>query len=579
MPPIKILVVDDEVELGRLIQQRFRKRIQAKEFDFLFALNGVDALQRLQEQDQVDVVLTDINMPHMDGLTLIGRLSEIDETLKAVVISAYGDIPSIRKAMNQGAFDFLTKPIDFHDLEVTIQKTLECVQQAREKQQQIQKTQDALVKVAFYDALTDLPNRTWFIDQIAQVIQRQPQEAARNYAVLFIDLDRFKLINDSLGHALGDVLLQEVARRLKACLREPDVVARLGGDEFAILLQGIREDSCALEVAKRVQETLQQPFTLEGLEIFSQASIGITLGVQNYQRPEDLLRDADVAMYCAKAQGKGQYEVFDPVMQIRVRESLLLENDLRWAIAREELSLHYQPIMVASTGAISSFEALIRWQHPSEGWISPVKFIPLAEETRLIIPIGWWILQQVCQQLRQWQHQFPSHRQLKLNVNFSAVQLQQVQLVEQIEAILAATGLGGQFLKLEITESYLLEETAAQIETLRRLKTLGMQICIDDFGTGYSSLSRLHEFPIDTLKIDRSFIKRIDPQSGKNLETVRMIITLAHSLGMDVVAEGIETADQLQRLRELGCDYFQGFLFAPPMDSNTASQFLERCQP
>jgi diguanylate cyclase (GGDEF)-like protein len=576
MSPVKILVVDDEIELRRLIRQRFRKKIKAKEIDFLFAINGLEALQRLQEDCQVDMVLTDINMPKMDGLTLIGRLSEIDETLKAVVISAYGDIPNIRKAMNQGAFDFLTKPIDFQDLEVTIQKTLEFVQQIRDNQQKLKEAQEALFHAAFYDVLTGLPNRAWFLKQIAQVLNQQDQELSRNYAVLFIDLDRFKLINDSLGHAIGDILLQEVGQRIKSCLREPDAIARLGGDEFGILLQDIHDGNCALAVAKRIQEQLKQPFNLEGLEIFSEASIGITLGVQNYQHPEELLRDADVAMYCAKAQGKGQYEVFDPVMQIRVRESLLLENDLRWAIEREELSLHYQPIISAETGKISGFEALVRWRHPVEGWISPVKFIPLAEENRLIIPVGWWIFQTACEQLQTWQEQFPAHDELKINVNFSAVQLQQIHFVEQIQEILATTKVDGKHLKIEITESYLLEDTVSQIEILGRLKALGMQICIDDFGTGYSSLSRLHEFPIDTLKIDRSFIKRVDTQSGKNLETVRMIITLAHSLGMDVVAEGVENAAQLQKLKELGCNFFQGYLISRPVDSQTASELLRR---
>ena len=381
-------------------------------------------------------------------------------------------------------------------------------------------------------------------------------------------------MNDSLGHATGDLLLREVAQRLTSCLREPDVVARLGGDEFAILLQNIQDESYALEMAKRVQEQLSQPFILDGIEIFLAASIGITLGIQNYQRPQDLLRDADVAMYCAKQQGKGQYEVFDPVMQIRVRESLLLENDLRWAIERNELSLHYQPIISATTGQLNSFEALIRWQHPSAGWIPPMEFIPLAEETRLMIPIGWWIFQTACRQLRLWQEQFPSHSHLKLNVNFSAVQLQQIQLVEQIQEILAITGLEAKYLKLEITESYLLKDVAVQIEALQRLRALGMQICIDDFGTGYSSLSRLHEFPIDTLKIDRSFIQRVDPESGQNLETIRLIITLAHSLGMDVVSEGIENADQFQTLQDLGCNLIQGYLISRPLNSQAASQFL-----
>ncbi|HEY9618751.1 MAG TPA: EAL domain-containing protein [Crinalium sp.] len=574
--PAKILVVDDELELGRLIQQRFRKRIKAKEIDFVFALDGVEALQRLQENQQVDMVLTDINMPKMDGLTLIGRLSEIDDTLKAVVISAYGDIPNIRKAMNRGAFDFLTKPIDFQDLEVTIQKTLEFVQQNRERQRQIQKAQEALFQAAYQDTLTGLPNRAWFLEQLSQVIDQQNQASNALYAVLFIDLDRFKLVNDSLGHAIGDVLLQEVANRLKLCVREPDVVARLGGDEFAILLQNIQNPSSALAVARRVQEQLKQPFALEGLEIFSEASIGITLGVQNYQHPEELLRDADVAMYCAKSQGKGQYEVFDPIMQIRIKESLLLENDLRCAIERQELSLYYQPIIAAETGKLSGFEALIRWQHPSEGWIPPSKFIPLAEETRLIIPVGWWILETACRQLRLWHQQFPTQAALKLNVNFSVVQLQQLQLVEQVEDILQRAGLDGKHLKFEITESYLLEDTASQIEILKRLRALGIEICIDDFGTGYSSLSRLHEFPIDTLKIDRSFIRRVDTQSGKNLETVRMIITLAHSLGMDVVAEGVENAAQLQKLKELGCNFFQGYLISRPVDSQTATEWLRR---
>lgn len=574
MAPVKILVVDDELELERLIKQRFRRKIKSKEVDFLFALDGLEALQRLQEDCEVDMILTDINMPRMDGLTLIGRLSEVDETLKAVVISAYGDIPNIRKAMNRGAFDFLTKPIDFRDLEVTIAKTVDFVHKAREKQQQIQQAQAELFQAAFHDALTGLPNRAWFIERIAELIEQQRKSPGKSYAVLFIDLDRFKRINDSLGHEIGDALLRKVAERIHSCLREPDVVARLGGDEFAILLNDIKDGECAISVARRIQDTLRQPFDLDGIEIFSEASIGITLGVQNYQRPEELLRDSDVAMYCAKAQGKGGYEIFDPVMQIKVRECLQLENDLRLAIERQELSIYYQPIIESGTGQIVSFEALARWQHPEAGFVSPVKFIPLAEETRLIIPLGWWIFQSACQQLQLWHQQFPEYSSLKLNINFSAIQLQQVNLVEHIQEILAENNLKGHNLKLEITESYLLENSAAQIKTLQQLKDLGIQLCIDDFGTGYSSLSRLHEFPIDTLKIDRSFIKRVDPDSGQHLETVKMIIMLAHSLGMDVVAEGVETALQLRILSDLGCNYFQGYLISQPISSQLAGQFL-----
>ncbi|MBF2047499.1 MAG: EAL domain-containing protein [Elainella sp. C42_A2020_010] len=574
MPPAKILVVDDEVELERLIRQRFRKKIQAQEFDFLFAADGVEALRWLQSGSQVDMVLTDINMPKMDGLTLLGQLSGLRQPLRAVVMSAYSDMSSIRRAMNQGAFDFLTKPIDFQDLELTIQKTLQSVQAIREQQQQLQQAQQALMRVAYYDSLTGLPNRSWFIQRLAQLIE-QPS-ANRLYAVLFIDLDRFKLINDSLGHAVGDLLLQSVAHRLKNCLRESDVVARLGGDEFAILLEAVENIAETEAIARRIQAQLKLPFQIEEMEIYSQASIGITLnslGLKRYDRPEELLRDADVAMYCAKAQGKGRFQVFDPIMQIRAKEYLDLENDLRRAISRRELSLHYQPIISTESGKLDSFETLIRWQHPSQGQISPSKFIPLAEETRLVVPLGWWVFEAACQQLQMWQQQF-QQQSIRLNINCSAIQLQQKDLVERISRTLQSRNLQGEHLKLEITESYLLENIASQTDTLNQLKELGIQLCIDDFGVGYSSLSRLHEFPIDILKIDRSFIQRVDISAGTNLETIKMIITLAHSLGMDVVAEGVETPEQLAKLRELGCNFVQGYLFSHPVDSQAASRFL-----
>lgn len=575
-PPAKILVVDDEVELERLIRQRFRKRIKAKEIDFVFAADGKEALDRLQTHARVDMVLTDINMPAMDGFTLLTRIAEIDKTLKAVVISAYGDLPNIRKAMNRGAFDFLTKPIDFQDLEITIKKTLESVQQIRERQQQIQQAQQELLYAAFHDALTELPNRAWFIKRLTQSIEQQQQGQIHSYAVLFIDLDRFKLINDSLGHVVGDLLLRKVAQRLKSCLNPTDVVARLGGDEFAILLEA-KDAAQAVAVAKHLQEQFRQPFKLEEIEVYSEASIGIalsTLGVRPYHRPEELLRDADVAMYCAKAEGKGRFEVFDPIMQIRAKEYLDLETDLRRALNRGELSLHYQPIVSTNTGKLHSFETLVRWQHPTQGLVSPSKFIPLAEETRLVVPLGGWVFETACWQLSQWQRQFPHQEKLMLNINFSTIQLQQINLAEQIQQVLTKTGLSGTSLKLEITESYLLENIASQINTLRQLKDLGIQLCIDDFGIGYSSLSRLHEFPIDVLKIDRSFIQRVDLHSGTNLETIKMIVTLAHSLGMDVVAEGVETVEQLTKLRELGCNFVQGYLFSPAVDCHTARQFL-----
>lgn len=577
MTPAKILVVDDEVELERLIRQRFRKRIKAKEIDFLFATDGKKALEHLQADQQVDMVLTDLNMPIMDGLTLLNRLAEIDQTLKAVVISAYGDIPNIRKAMNRGAFDFLTKPIDFQDLEVTIKKTLEFVQQLREKQQQIQQTQQALLRAAYHDSLTGLPNRNWFIQRLAQLIERQRHQNDKLFAVLFIDLDRFKLINDSLGHLVGDMLLRAVAQRLQRSLQDQDGVARLGGDEFAIVLEEISNLTEATAAARHIQEQLKQPFKLGGIEVYSEASIGIALSPlagRRYEHPQELLRDADLAMYCAKARGRGCFEVFDPIMQIRAKEYLELEIDLRRAIQQEELSLYYQPIISTYSGELHSFEALVRWQHPVQGLIAPSRFIPLAEETQLVVPLGHWVFEAACRQLQQWQNTFPNQQTLKLNINFSTIQLQQRNIVENIQSVLEKTGIQGNHIKIEITESYLLDTTSTQLTTLERLRELGIQLCIDDFGIGYSSLSRLHEFPIDILKIDRSFIQRANTQTGSNLETIRMIVTLAHSLGMDVVAEGVETQDQFDILRELGCNFAQGYLFSCPVDSQTANQFL-----
>ena len=570
----KILVVDDEVELQRLIKQRFRKHIRAKEFDFVFVHNGVEALNKLKQQCQIDIVLTDINMPEMDGLTLLGELSDIDDNIKAVVVSAYGDLKNIRTAMNQGAFDFLTKPIDFQDLEITIRKTLKFVQKIRERQQELENTQAQLEYDALHDALTGLPNRIWLENLLHRSIAYAQRYPNYLYAVLFIDLDRFKLVNDSLGHSVGDNLLKEVAKELKMCVRASDTVARFGGDEFVILLEEINGVQDVIRVTHRIHEKLIRPFPINGYETHVGASIGIALSSLQYQKPEEVLRDADAAMYRAKAQGKNQYVIFDQTIQASAMERLHLETNLRRAINRGEFSLHYQPIIEVNTGRLTSFEALIRWFTP-DGIISPIKFIPVAEETGLITPLGWWVFQEACYQLQSWQEKFPQHQSLMLNINFSAIQLKQDDLVENIQAILNGIGLPGNRLKLELTESCLLENSNAQIQVLQQLKKLGIKICIDDFGTGYSSLSRLHELPIDTLKIDRAFVKRMEADSV-SLEMVKMIITLAHSLNMDVVAEGVETETQLQQLKVLGCEFAQGYLLATPLDQVAAQEFIRQ---
>jgi diguanylate cyclase (GGDEF)-like protein len=569
----RILVVDDEVGLERLIKQRFRKKIQAQEFDFVFVHNGAEAIAHLREKNQIDIVLTDISMPEMDGLTLLNLLPEISQTLKAVVVSAYSDLRNIRTAMNRGAFDFLTKPIDFQDLEITLKKTLRYVQKIKETQQQLEKAQSKLEYQAFHDSLTDLPNRDWFINLLEHNIKLAQRYPEYLYAVLFIDLDRFKVINDSLGHSYGDELLKNVAKKLQANLRASDFLARFGGDEFAILLEKIKDIHEVIRVTERIHQEISSPFLLNNYEVCPEASIGITLSTIGYQHPEEVLRDADAAMYRAKAEGKNRYVVFDPIMQASILEHLALEHDLRRGLELKQLCLHYQPIFSLSTGQLTGFEALARWQHPQRGWISPTKFIPLAEETGLISPLGLFVFQEACEQLRRWQGQFPYQLSLSINVNLSAIELKKVDLVQQIEEVLRTTQVDPSHLKLEITESCLWESNGSSVELLENIKALGIELCIDDFGVGYSSLSRLHEFPLDTLKIDRSFLKRTE--NPNNWETVKLIIALAHSLEMTVVAEGIETSSQLEELKALNCEFGQGYLFSRPVEHQKASQFLE----
>jgi diguanylate cyclase (GGDEF)-like protein/PAS domain S-box-containing protein len=428
-------------------------------------------------------------------------------------------------------------------------------------------TEAQLLHDAFYDALTGLHNRAWFTNELQRVIE------SNKYAVLFIDLDGFKVINDSFGHLIGDELLQKVARRLKMELRNRDKIARFGGDEFVIMIENIEEMADVIRIAQRLQESLKIPFQLSQETVFISASIGITTSAIDYQKTEEILRDADIAMYRAKANGKACYAVFSPEMQKAILVRLQTENDLRQALENQEFHLYYQPIISLVTGNLTGFEALLRWIHPTKGMISPGEFIPIAEETGLIHPIGWWVLQQACYQLQQWRAIYPWANSLAINVNLSAHQLKEAGLVQHIDHLLQKTDLKGHQLKLEITESAFLETIASKASVVQQLKSFGLQLCIDDFGTGYSSLSRLHEFPIDTLKIDRSFINRLDLEQTAIVQT---IITLAHTLGMNVVAEGIETCSQLEKLQKLACEFGQGYLISPPVPAEVASKFLRQ---
>jgi diguanylate cyclase (GGDEF)-like protein/PAS domain S-box-containing protein len=429
-----------------------------------------------------------------------------------------------------------------------------------------------LLHNAFHDALTGLPNRALFMDRLEHCLGETKKGEGYGFGVLFLDLDRFKVVNDSLGHQIGDQLLVATARRLESCLRPGDIVARLGGDEFAIILDRVRHVSDATQAAERIRERLASPFNLSGHEVFISASIGIALNQTASEAPDEILRNADTAMYRAKDQGRGCFELFDKGMHARNAALSQLETGLRKALARDEFRVHYQPIISLENWRINGFEALLRWEHPEHGYISPLKFIPVAEESGLIIQIGQWVLREACQQLRVWQEQFPSEPPLSISVNLSGKQFSQPDLIDCISQILEETGLDAGSLKIEITESAIIENIDAAAMMLKRIKALGVRLSLDDFGTGYSSLSYLHRFPIDTLKIDRSFVSRIN--LPKNAEIVKTILTLASNLGMDVVAEGVETREQVLQLTGLNCEYVQGYLLSKPIDGRAMRELI-----
>lgn len=425
---------------------------------------------------------------------------------------------------------------------------------------------------AFHDPLTDLPNRALFMDRLGHALARAGQQATE-VAVLFTDLDNFKVINDSLGHKAGDQLLVAVAQRLKACLRPVDTVARLGGDEFTLLLEGVTGVSDAARVAERIAQELRAPFALEAQEVFATTSTGIAVSSSAQGQPTDLLRHADLAMYRAKSKGKACYEVFEPNMSTDALERLELETDLRRALGREEFRVYYQPEILLESGDIVGMEALVRWEHPEHGLLLPQEFLPIAEESNLIMPIGQWVLREACKQLRTWQEQYPNLAPLVMSVNLSTREFFQPSLIAEI---LRETGVDPRTLQLEITEGAVAYDNAQNANnTLWNLKTLGVQLAIDDFGMGYSSLSYLKRFPVDLLKIDRSFVRELG-KDLKNTKIVAAIIHLARALDLKVIAEGVETAEQVEQLRKMKCDMVQGSYFSKPLPSGAVSDLLQQ---
>jgi diguanylate cyclase (GGDEF)-like protein/PAS domain S-box-containing protein len=428
---------------------------------------------------------------------------------------------------------------------------------------------------AFHDPLTGLPNRALFMDRLQHVITAsQRRNGTFNYAVFFLDMDRFKIINDSHGHTIGDQLLVVVGRKLADCIRPGDTIARLGGDEFALLLQNINDPAYAVNVAERIQEKLTAPLDIKGHKIFTSISIGIALGSKDYERPEQVLRDADIAMYEAKGRENASYEIFDIKLHANILDRMQLVADLRGAVDNKELTLYYQPIIDLKTQQLTGFEALVRWKHPKRGLVYPMEFIPLAEEHGLISQIGEWILHEACRELKLLQVRHPAQPPLNMSINISSKQFSQQDLVGILSGFLAETGLDPQTLILEITESMIMENVDAAVETMKRLRSMGIQIHIDDFGTGHSSLSYLQLFPVSALKIDRSFINKLTA-NGDNQEIITHIVSLAKSLNFDVIAEGVEMEHQLANIKNLHCGYGQGFLFARPMAFNAIDGWME----
>jgi diguanylate cyclase (GGDEF)-like protein/PAS domain S-box-containing protein len=436
------------------------------------------------------------------------------------------------------------------------------------------RAQEELIRTAFRDPLTGLPNRIVFMDRLERLMRQSKRRVDYRFAVLFLDLDKFKEVNDTHGHLVGDQLLVAVARRLEGCVRQEDTVARIGGDEFAVLLDTVQDTASVMLVVDRIRDALRQPFSAEGRETGATASIGIALSASGYERAEDLLRDADVAMYRAKATGRDDYTIFDSDMQDHAVRQRQLEDDLRTAVDDRQLTVHYQPVVELHGGAVTGLEALIRWSHPKRGLLLPADFMPMAEWTGMVVEIGWWVLREACRQLREWQLEYADAAiRLSMSVNLSAKQFAHPSLVQTIDEILAETGLSPDCLRFDLTEAVVMHSTEQTTRLLAQLHERGIKICIDDFGTGFTSLQQLSAFPISTLKIDGSFVRQLDAASG-GAEIVQSIIALGRSLSIDAIAENVETPEQLEQLRRLGARFAQGFLFCEPLDRAATTALL-----
>lgn len=555
----KILVIEDE----ELVRENILELLDAEGLEGIGAENGRIGVDLAREQ-KPDLILCDVMMPGLDGYGVLSALRQNPglATIPFIFLTAKAAKADFRQGMELGADDYLTKPFTRAELLGAIATRLRKQAAVQDfYNSELQEAKEQLDYLVYHDSLTGLPNQLSLREQFQQV-QPTDSDPPKAIAILCLDLDRFNQINDNLGHAFGDLVLQAVAQRLTACVGSENIVARLNADQFAIILATTQHKKEAVQVAQTILESISQTFALGGEEIFMTASIGIALYPRDGKEIEQLLNCANKAMVQAKQQGGDQYQLYSAVSTLGSSDRLALQTSLRHALEREELQVYYQPQVNLQTGQIMGTEALVRWQHPERGFVSPARFIPIAEETGLIVAIGEWVLQTACQQTKRWQMAgFPN---LRVAVNLSGRQFNQVDLRHKLVRILTETGLHARYLELELTESILVENTEVAIRRLNALKALGVEIAIDDFGTGYSSLSYLQQFPFDTLKIDQCFIRNIMANSS-NAAITRAIIQMAKSLNLKLIAEGVETETELSFVAQHQCDGMQGYLFSPPL--------------
>jgi len=547
---LKVLLIEDNLDEAR----HFERLLETGEAACKVTRVGRvrDALRRLAAED-FDVILLDLCLPETDVADLVSRVQTAAPGMPIVLLTGRRDDALAVRAIRGGAQDFIVRGGDDASL---LDRSLRYAIERQRSDDALRESEVRLRRDALSDALTGLPNGSFFKNRLRAALARARHQAPNRFAVLLCDVDRFKTINSGLGHSIGDDLLVRISARLGAALSPADTLARLGGDEFAVLLEKCQEPARARRIAERIHDQLTAPLQSHGHEVFVSTSIGIAMSSPRHETPEECLRDADIAMYQAKASGRGRHAVFAPAMHQQAVERLQLEHDLRRAVDHREFHVHYQPIVALDTGKVWGFEALVRWEHPERGLLMPDTFIPMAEETGLIVPIGWQVLEMACQQLAGWQ-EAPGPTPF-VSVNISGLQIEQPDLHARVSNVLRETGCLASNLRLELTETMTMNSTESSVEKLTRLCELDLQLCIDDFGTGYSSLSYLRRLPTHTIKIDRSFVNDIAGQP----EIVGTIMSLAKSVDMCVEAEGIETDDQLACLRKLGCQSGQGFLFS-----------------